>query len=67
MRQQSGNFTYIKPTNDQVEDIHQIRESCEQLHRELLEVLPSNREAALAITKLEEVSMWANKSIVLGE
>lgn len=28
---------------------------------------PDNREKHMALTKLEEVTMWANKSIAMGE
>ena len=73
-RDARGNFVYHQPTTagplpvtppEQVEQITAVREGCRELHA-LLETLPANRETALAVTKLEEVSMWANKSIVLG-
>ena len=64
-RDARGNFVYHQPTPEQVEQITVVREGCRELHA-LLECLPQNRETALAITKLEEVSMWANKAIVLG-
>ena len=39
--------------------------------REFAEVVngqcPDNREKALAIAKIEEALMWANKSIMMGE
>lgn len=28
---------------------------------------PDNREKSIALTKLEEATMWANKSIAIGE
>lgn len=33
---------------------------------DLLDMVPMNREIALAKTKLEECVMWANKGIALG-
>ena len=64
-REPRGNFVYHRPTGEQVEQITVVREKCRELHQ-MLECLPPSRETALAITKLEEVSMWANKAIVLG-
>jgi hypothetical protein len=66
LREPRGNFRYHKPTEWQTAQIGGVRVKCAELHR-LLEQLPQNRETALAITKLEEVSMWANKAAVLGE
>lgn len=57
-------FEYQRPTPEHVETITEVRNACKQLHDLLLSKLPSCRERALAITKLEEVSMWANKGIV---
>lgn len=66
MREKSGNFVYQAPNQEQIERITAVRNGCAALH-ELLQLLPQNREIAVAITKLEEVSMWANKGIVLAE
>ena len=56
-------FEYQAPTPEMVEQITLVRERCKQLY-ELLTLLPNSRERSVAITKLEEVSMWANKAIV---
>lgn len=58
-------FEYQKPTEEHVEKITQVREGCKTLHQILLS-LPYSRERVVAITKLEEVSMWANKGIVFN-
>jgi len=58
-------FEYQKPTEEKTAKINEIREACRELHKILL-TLPASRETALAITKLEEVSMWANKSVVFN-
>lgn len=60
-------FEYQKPTDEQVEKISRVRQVCQTLHGELLENVPEGRERSLAITKLEEVSMWANKGVVFEE
>lgn len=57
-------FEYQKPTDLEVARMEMIRNKCRLLHEELL-CLPSTRERSLAITNLEQVSMWANKAVVL--
>lgn len=57
-------FDYHRPSQEQVDQITKVREGCKQLHATLLE-LPPCRERSVAVTKLEEVSMWANKGIVM--
>lgn len=58
-------FEYQKPTPAGVEQIETVRQGCKTLH-DILLALPACRERSLAITKLEEVSMWANKGIVFN-
>ena len=57
-------FDYHRPSEAQVQEISRVREGCKALHAILLDI-PNCRERALAITKLEEVSMWANKGIIM--
>lgn len=59
-------FEYVSPTDKSVEDIKLVREKCKELNDLLLTLTPS-RERSVAITKLEEVSMWANKGIVFNQ
>jgi len=59
-------FEYVAPTEKSVEQITAVREACKSLHDTIL-LLPECRERSLAITKLEEVSMWANKGIVFSQ
>lgn len=58
-------FEYQKPDEAGIKQIESVRSKCKELH-ELLLTLPECRERSLAITKLEEVSMWANKGIVFN-
>lgn len=58
-------FEYQTPTPEGAQQITTVREGCKALH-DILLALPSSRERSLAITKLEEVSMWANKGIVFN-
>lgn len=59
-------FAYQKPTTAQTAQIEAVRASCRDLHNLILS-LPPGRERSLAVTKLEEVSMWANKGIVFAD
>jgi hypothetical protein len=57
-------FEYQKPNSDQVERIEMVRKALKQSHECIMGNCKPSRERSLAITKLEETSMWANKSIV---
>ena len=59
-------FDYHRPSETQVKQIEAIRQGCKALHDGIL-ALPPSRERSLAITKLEEVSMWANKGIIMAD
>jgi hypothetical protein len=59
-------FSYHKPSAAGVEKIEEIRAGCRQLNQLLL-TLPNSRERSLAITNLEQVSMWANKAVVMHD
>lgn len=59
-------FDYQRPDEEMVRDITRVREMCKVLHAVLLSVMPACRERSLAIIKLEEASMWANKGIVFA-
>lgn len=56
-------FTYHQPTDGQPEKYEAIREKAKELAYLIDELCPNSREKSLAMTKLEEASMWANASI----
>lgn len=58
-------FEYQAPTEEHVKQIQEVRAAYKALY-ELLMTLPESRERSLAITKLEESSMWSNKGIVFN-
>lgn len=59
-------FEYQRPTEAQVNYITAVRLGCKELS-ELIDAIPMDgRCKALARTKLEELSMWANKGIVFA-
>jgi hypothetical protein len=58
-------FEYQKANENQAAKIQESMEHFKALHAFLL-TLPTSRETSLAITKLEETSMWANKAIAFN-
>ena len=56
-------FTYHAPKDGQPEKYQVIREKAKELAYLIQELVPPSREQSLAITKLEECSMWANAGI----
>lgn len=62
-----NSFTYHAPKGTQPERYVALRDKAKELAHMINEhVLPS-REQSLAITKLEEAVMWANKGIACNE
>lgn len=59
-------FEYQKPDENGIIKIEIVRSKCKELY-DIINQLSPSRERALAITKLEEVSMWANKCIVFNK
>ena len=58
-------FTYHKPNTDQAERYGDLRAQMKWTAVRVLELTPAGPEQTLAIRKLEEASMWANKAIAL--
>lgn len=56
-------FTYHAPKDGQPAKYQAIREKAKELAYLIEELVPDSREKSLAITKLEECSMWANAGI----
>lgn len=61
------NFTYHAPRADQQPRYEQIRDEARVLALTIDMLCPDSREKSLAITKLEEVVMWANAAIARNE
>ena len=60
-------FEYVAPTEESVLKIRKVRDAMKELHDLLLATIPTGAERTLAVRKLEESSMWANKAIVFGQ
>lgn len=58
-------LTNITPSAEQVERIESIRECAKTFGAEIIDRCKNSRERSLALTHLEDASMWAVKSIVL--
>lgn len=58
-----NNFTYHKPRSEDLPKFVEIREAAKSLAKLLGELCPEGRELALARTKLEEATFWANAGI----
>lgn len=59
-------FKYHPPVGDQSERYERIRNTSEDLATLIEELCPPSRERSLAITNLEQASMWAIKSIAVN-
>jgi hypothetical protein len=57
-------FTNRPPNAHQAEILDQITETMIEAATELVQLLPDSRFRALALTKIEEASMWAKKAAV---
>lgn len=56
-------FTYHRPEGQKIEDHEDVRRGFKVFANTLRKTLPAGREKSLAITALEESSMWAHAAI----
>jgi len=56
-------FNYHKPTPEKAEVYPVIRNTAKEFAYLLKKYVPAGRELSCALTKLEEVVMWANAGI----
>lgn len=60
-------FTYHAPKGDQPARYEALRSKARELARLIEASCPESREKSLAMTKLQECTMWANASIAINE
>lgn len=60
-------FQYHAPKPDQIPRYGTLRQQAAYLAAEMIRLCPASRELSLALTKLEEATMWANASIARNE
>lgn len=61
------NFTYHTPRQVDIPKMASVRSHCKALAFLIDSYMPDSREKSLALTALEEVSMWTNAGIVRNE
>lgn len=64
MAQQHPALIYHAPTPEQVEKINAVRDALSAAIYAIQSIVPGCAEQTLAIRKVEEASMWANKAVV---
>lgn len=65
--QLENNFKYHAPKGNQTERYEALRNKAKELAHMIDELCPNSREKSLAMTNLEQASMWANASIARNE
>lgn len=60
-------FTYHAPRGDQPARYERLRAEARELAELICDMCPDARERSVALTKLDEVVMWANASIARNE
>lgn len=60
-------FTYHAPFGDQASCYEELRDLAKKLALYINDNCPESREKALAITNLQQTTMWANASIAINE
>lgn len=60
-------FTYVAPKGGQPAKYEKLRNFAKELAHLIDELCPDTRERSVALTKLNEVVMWANASIARNE
>jgi hypothetical protein len=62
----SPTFDYVETTSDDDEIMDDLRGKFSAIEAYILDSLPNCRQRSLALTKLEEAAMWANKAVTHG-
>ena len=62
-----NSYRHHPPLDDQVKRYDKIRKQAKKLAELIVAVCPESCERSLALTKVEEAAMWANKAIACNE
>lgn len=63
MQLHPSTFEYLKPTDQQVEDMQQSRKAFKEFAGELDELIPDGPDKTFIMRKLRDVAMWVNVAI----
>ena len=58
-----NNYRYHQPDKEKAQKHTNIRDAIREVADYLNDLLPESREKSIALTKLEEATMWANASL----
>lgn len=58
-----SDFRHHPPTGGMIDSMQTLRDQARLLAHAINNLVPDGREKALALTNLEQVSMWANAGI----
>jgi hypothetical protein len=67
IEEMSTRFTYHPPKQGQPIKYEDLREAGRMLALKICNLCPESRERSVALTKLDEVVMWANAAIARRE
>ena len=62
----SGTFDYLKPTDEQMVTMNDMREAARMYADAIEEFVPNGPDKTYILRKLREVAMWVNMSITRG-
>lgn len=57
-------FEYHKPTEAQVTAMQLVNDHFKATYNLMMNIIPSNRERSIAVTKLQEARMWTNAAVL---
>lgn len=60
-------FAHHTPTPDGLDRIARLRIGMSWMMELIIQVCPESRERACALTRLDEVAMWANKAVACND
>jgi hypothetical protein len=60
-------FRYHAPKDGQTQRYERLRDMARLMSQAIVDMTPESREQSLALTRLEEASMWANAAIARNE
>jgi hypothetical protein len=64
-----GPFTYIRITDTEsakAKEMDRVRREFYRMHQDITANVPEGRYRSLALTALEEASLWAQRGLALG-